>query len=73
MIGKLRLLFWIGIGMLFLPYLGIPDSWKAVLATMIGLGIIVLTVHIRKYYKMVRFKLRKYQEEEAAKDTIIHG
>ncbi len=48
MIGKLRLLFWIGIAMLFLPFLGITNTWKMILAILIGIVLIALAFLLRK-------------------------
>jgi hypothetical protein len=41
MIAKLRLLFWLGIIMIFLSFFGIPNTWKAVIAILVGIALII--------------------------------
>jgi hypothetical protein len=67
MLGKLRLLFWIGIILLFLPFLGIPLLWKKVLIAIIGAGIVYLSFRIRYAYKKMKFEMRQGSPD------IIHG
>lgn len=59
---KLRSLFWVGIIVLFLPYVGLPDGWKAVLTIALGIIIITLVFKLRREYKTLKFQLRRYQE-----------
>lgn len=61
MIGKLRLLFWIGIVMLFLPFLGISNIWKEVLAMIIGLILILMSMRLRKNYRAMRSIIRNLE------------
>lgn len=64
MIGKLRLLFWLGIVMLFLPFFGIPDTWKMYLAVLIGAGIIALAILLRKNYRAMRLVIKNLEHHE---------
>ena len=61
MIGKLRLLFWLGIVMLFLPFLGIPATWKMVMAMLIGIGLIIIAILLRKNYRAMRSIIRNLE------------
>jgi hypothetical protein len=70
MIGKLRLLFWLGIVMLFLPFFGIPNTWKTVLAIIIGVVIIAIALSLRKKYRSLRGIIRNL-EHTIADQTII--
>ncbi|MCX6752184.1 MAG: hypothetical protein NTZ87_01645 [Candidatus Nomurabacteria bacterium] len=40
---KIYLLLILGIWIAILPYLGFPDSWKNVLATLSGLGLMIIS------------------------------
>jgi len=60
MLSKLRTLFWLGILMLVLPFIGIPNTWKMITALIIGLGLIVLAFGMRRDYRLVRMKLKEY-------------
>lgn len=62
MIGKLRILFWIGVVVLFVPYLGITSGIRTGLTIVLGALIIWLTLRLRKNYKEIRFKLRRMEE-----------
>lgn len=70
MAGKLRLLFWIGIIMLFLPFFGITDWMRTTLTVILGILIIYLTFKLRYAYKKLKFELRPRQAEV---ETTIHG
>lgn len=59
MIAKLRILFWIGIVILFLPFFGVPDWLRTALTIAIGIVIIYLTFSLRRSYKKLRFELRQ--------------
>ena len=63
MLSKLRTLFWLGIFMLILPFIGIPNTWKMILALIIGLGLIVLAFGMRRDYRLVRMKLKEYGQQ----------
>lgn len=60
MLRKLRTLFWLGILMLILPFIGIPNTIKMIVAIGIGLGLIILAVSMRKEYRTLRMKLKEY-------------
>ncbi len=64
MIRKLRILFWIGIVLLFVPFFGIHSSWKSILTVLIGVGIVYLSLSIRKDYKIIKFKLKRFEEPQ---------
>jgi heme O synthase-like polyprenyltransferase len=70
MIGKLRLLFWLGIVMLFLPFLGIPNTWKMILAMLIGIGLIALALSLRKQHRSLRHTIRTL--EHSITESIHH-
>ncbi len=59
MIAKLRILFWIGIIILFLPFFGVPDWLRTALTIAIGIVIVYLTFSLRRSYKKLRFELRQ--------------
>lgn len=61
MLNKLRYLFWVGIIILFLPYIGIPNNIKSILTIILGFVIIFLSIKIKKNYKMLKLKI--YQLE----------
>lgn len=61
MIGKLRLLFWIGIFMIFLPFLGIPNTWKMTITMLIGIGLITTAVALRKRHRTLRGIIRNLE------------
>jgi len=69
MIGKLRLLFWLGIIMLFLPFLGIPNTWKTILAVVVGIMLIALSISMRKTHRSIRSIIRNL-EHTIAEHTI---
>lgn len=72
MLGKLRLLFWIGIVLLFLPFFGIPSTWKTLLTILAGIGIAYLAFRLRYAYKKMKFEMRQ-AVPPADNPTIIHG
>jgi hypothetical protein len=71
MIGKLRLLFWLGIVMLFLPFLGIPNTWKMILAMLIGIGLIIIALLLRKKHRALRSVIRNL-EHTITESTLHH-
>lgn len=71
MIGNISIVFWVGFGMLFLPFFGIPDSWKLILAVLIGCALMFLSFVLRKNYKLMKYKLRKL-EQQIPVETIAH-
>lgn len=66
--GKLRLLLWIGIVVLFLPFVGVPDWLRAALTIVIGLVLIYLSYTIKYAYKKLKFELRPQAHEPLATD-----
>jgi len=62
MLAKLRILFWIGVVILFVPYLGVTSSVRTTLTIGIGALVIWLSFRIRKNYKELRFRMRRLDE-----------
>jgi hypothetical protein len=50
---KARTVLILGIWVAILPYLGFPDSWKTVLFTLSGLGLVYLSILMFKENKKV--------------------
>ncbi len=71
MISKLRILFWIGVLTLFVPYLGITSGVRTALTILIGVLIIWLSFRIRKNYKELRFRLRRMEEPSSTPEINI--
>ena len=67
MIGNIRTVFWLGIVMLFLPFFGIPNNWKTLMAVGIGLILIILAFMMRKQYRAVRSVIRNLEHTVAEK------
>lgn len=63
MATKLRVLFWLGMILLFLPFIGIPATWKMILTILIGLCILRYSFIIREEYKRIRTLLRQYEQQ----------
>ena len=51
--NKVRALLFLGVWIAVLPYLGFPASWKAVLTTLSGVGLIFVSF---MFYKESRIK-----------------
>lgn len=62
MIAPLRVVFWLGVLMLFVPFLGIPNTWKGLLAALVGILLIFCTFRIRKSYKRLKLSIRKLEQ-----------
>ncbi len=71
MIRKLKLLLWIGIVLLFVPFFGVPDGVRTALTIMIGVLVIYLSMRITYGYKKLKFESRPQVQEQAT--DIIHG
>ncbi|HTH92991.1 MAG TPA: hypothetical protein VL576_00735 [Candidatus Paceibacterota bacterium] len=71
MIGKLRILFWLGVLMLFLPFLGIPNTWKTIIAVIIGIALIALSILLRRKYRSLRHMIRTL-EHSVIEQPIHH-
>ena len=56
---KVYILLVLGIWMAILPYLGFPYSWKDVLETLSGLGLIAVSYFLYKEFKMKEVKQEK--------------
>lgn len=63
MIAKLRLLFWLGIVMLFLPFFGIPNAWKTILAVIIGIFLVTISIALRRNYRSLRHTIRTLEHD----------
>ncbi len=61
MIGKFRVLFWLGIVMLFLPFFGIPNTWKTGIAVLVGIILIALSVLLRNSYRAMRIIIKNLE------------
>jgi hypothetical protein len=57
---KARILLFLGIWVAILPYLGFPLSWKNVLFTFSGLGLIFLSYVFYREYKKVGNKKESF-------------
>ncbi len=77
MIGRFRVLLWVGIILLFVPFLGIPDVLRMGLTIVIGVFVIYLTFSMKRAYKKMKFELRQgaVTPPSQVDDTtpIIHG
>jgi len=69
MIGKLRLIFWIGVVMLFLPFFGIPNTWKTILAILVGIALIMISLALRKQYRVMRMTIKMLEQN----NETFHG
>lgn len=72
MSGKLRILFWVGVVILTLPYLGVTEGMRKMLTIASGALIIWLVFRLRKAHKEMRFRLRKFEEPPVTQDIDIH-
>lgn len=61
MISKLRVLLWVGTVLIFLPFLGVPDSWKTALTIALGFVVTYMSFKLKRAYKRLRFELRQQQ------------
>lgn len=61
-----------GIVLLFLPYLGIPDTTKKLLTILIGIAVIIFSIKLRHGYKKLKFQLRRVEEPQQSSE-VIHG
>lgn len=59
---KLRILFWIGIALLFVPYIGVTSRFRTAITIFLGILVVWLSFRIRKEYKILRFRLRRLEE-----------
>ena len=59
--NKVRALLFLGVWIAVLPYLGFPASWKAVLTTLSGVGLIFVSF---MFYKESRIKKTAENKEK---------
>lgn len=64
MIGKIKVVLWVGITLLFLPYVGLPRSWKAIISVLLGTALIYISFTLKRVYKWMRFQLRRFEQTE---------
>ncbi len=72
MLTKLKILFWIGIVLLFLPFIGVASSIKTAVAIALGALVVWIALRMKKQYKELRFRLRKFEEPTNTMDGEIH-
>lgn len=72
MATKLKILFWAGIVLIFIPFIGVGTTIKHALTILIGALVLWIVFRMRKHYKELRFKLRKFEEPTAVIDQDIH-
>ncbi len=70
MLGKLRVLFWTGIVLLFVPYIGVTEGVKTMLTIAIALVILITVFKLRRSYREMKFRLRRYEEPATTTDSI---
>ncbi len=70
MLGKLRLLFWTGIVLLLVPYIGVTEGVKTMLTIAIALIILITVFKLRRSYREMKFRLRRYEEPATTTDSI---
>jgi hypothetical protein len=66
--AKLRILFWLGVLTLFVPYLGITSGIRTGLTIAIGVLVIWITLRLRKQYKELKYRLRRLEEPQSTPD-----
>jgi len=62
MLTRLRVLFWVGVFVLFLPYYGITDFIRSVITFIAGFGIIFLALRLRHDYKLMKLRLKRLEQ-----------
>jgi hypothetical protein len=73
MSAKLRILFWLGVITLFVPYFGITTGIRTVVTIIIGVLIIWITFRLRKQLKELRYRLKKFEEPPTTPDLNTSG
>lgn len=61
---KERMLFFVGIWVAVLPFLGFPNSWRKILFVLSGLAIIYLAYLFRGQQKAHILEIRKSSDEQ---------
>lgn len=69
MIGHVRTVLWLGVIMMFLPFLGIPNTWKAVCAVGAGVVLVYTAFNLRKHYRAMRSVIKNL-EHSALQNTL---
>lgn len=73
MIARLRAVLWIGIVLLFVPFLGVPDWLRTIVIITIGVVLIYIFYTLRRSYKKLKFELRQGVSAPVENSSIIHG
>lgn len=66
---KLRVLFWLGIITLFVPYLGVTEGIRRIVTIVIGALIIYLTLRLKKGFKQLRYQAKKAEDQPIVIET----
>lgn len=53
MIGGYKLLLWIGIVVVILPFLGIPSAWKEIILFLSGMILVAQSLFVRHQEKLL--------------------
>lgn len=53
MIGGYRLLLWIGIIIIFVPFIGVPSAWKEIILFLVGIILVAQSLFVRHQQKML--------------------
>lgn len=53
MIGGYRLLLWMGIIIIILPFIGVPSSWKEIILFLVGIILVAQSLFIRHQEKLL--------------------
>lgn len=64
MLSKLRLLFWLNIILLFVPFFGLPELWKTSLIILIALVSIYLILGVKSNYQKTKSIPKSQKLEE---------
>lgn len=53
MIGGYKLLLWIGVVVIILPFLGVPSSWKEIILFLAGMILVAQSLFARHQQKLL--------------------
>ena len=74
MIAKIRVVLWIGIVLLFVPFFGLPDVWKTAFIIILGIVLIYNAFSLRRAYKRLKFELRQGAiSQQVTQETEQHN
>ncbi len=59
MIGGYRLLLWMGIIIIVLPFIGVPSLWKEIILFLVGLILVAQSLFIRHQEKLLLYPRNK--------------